>query len=189
MKKITILLIGIILLTGCTAVRINTNSIDNIINVVLSKNNKLYNRIGKGYKYYIGVVKNNAYHHGIKSILNLIEGGVNYLAVSSLEEAQAIRKYQSSIPILCLEPIDLEFIDDVLNTINNSFAKWANPTDKKNNIIYSGEAWYDAGLNPAESLAAGHIIFPYKFCPLGVAERITFYSQIDISLITKALGE
>ncbi len=53
MKKITILLIGIILLTGCTAVRINTNSIDNIINVVLSKNNKLYNRIGKGYKYYV----------------------------------------------------------------------------------------------------------------------------------------
>jgi len=34
-------------------VRINTNSIDNIVNVVLSKNNHLYNRVGKGYKYYV----------------------------------------------------------------------------------------------------------------------------------------
>lgn len=40
-------------MTGCTIVRINTNSIDNIINVVLSKDNNLYNRVGKGYKYYV----------------------------------------------------------------------------------------------------------------------------------------
>lgn len=53
MKKFAILIFAIITLTGCTAVRINTTSIDNIINVVLSKNNKLYNRVGKGYKYYI----------------------------------------------------------------------------------------------------------------------------------------
>mgnify|MGYP004528698957 CR=1 FL=1 len=53
MKKITILLLSILLFTGCTVVRINTKSIDNILNVVLSKNNKLYNRVGKGYKYYV----------------------------------------------------------------------------------------------------------------------------------------
>lgn len=41
------------LITGCTAVRIDTSNVDNIMNVVLSKNNTLYNRIGKGYKYYI----------------------------------------------------------------------------------------------------------------------------------------
>lgn len=52
MKKIAILLL-IFLATGCTAVRINTNSVDNITNVVLSKKNDLYNRVGKGYKYYI----------------------------------------------------------------------------------------------------------------------------------------
>lgn len=40
-------------MTGCTVVRIDTNDIDNIVSVVLSKDNKLYNRIGKGYKYYI----------------------------------------------------------------------------------------------------------------------------------------
>ena len=53
MKKITILLLCLFILTGCTAVRIDTKSIDNILNVVLSKNNKLYNRVGKGYKYYV----------------------------------------------------------------------------------------------------------------------------------------
>lgn len=41
------------LVTGCTVVRIDTSHIDNIVNVVLSKDNKLYNHIGKGYKYYI----------------------------------------------------------------------------------------------------------------------------------------
>ena len=67
------------------------------------------------YKYYIGVVKNNAYHHGIKVVNSLIEGGINYLAVSSLEEAIEIRKYNLEIPILVLEPVDLDFIDDCLN--------------------------------------------------------------------------
>lgn len=52
MKKIIILLFCFFL-TGCTVVRIDTSSIDNIVDVVLSKENNLYNRIGKGYKYYI----------------------------------------------------------------------------------------------------------------------------------------
>lgn len=56
MKKnisLLLLLVMVFILTGCTMVRIDTDSIDNTINVVLSKKNKLYNRIGKGYKYYI----------------------------------------------------------------------------------------------------------------------------------------
>ena len=65
MKKIVILFF-LLLLTGCTAVRIDTSSIDTITNVVLSKNNKLFNRIGKGYKYYVprGVnyIDNNDYN-------------------------------------------------------------------------------------------------------------------------------
>lgn len=52
-KKVILLLVSVILLSGCTIVRIDTSSIDNTINVVLSKNNHLYNRIGKGYKYYV----------------------------------------------------------------------------------------------------------------------------------------
>lgn len=37
--------------------------------------------------------------------------GINYLAVSSLEEAIKLRKVNNEIPVLCLEPIDLDYID------------------------------------------------------------------------------
>lgn len=60
------------------------------------------------YKYYFGVVKNNAYSHGIESITAMIEGGINYLAVSSLEEALAIREINKEISVLVLEPISIE---------------------------------------------------------------------------------
>lgn len=63
------------------------------------------------YEYYFGVVKANAYGHGGYIINSLIEGGVNYLAVSSLEEALKLREYNTEIPILILEPIHLEFLD------------------------------------------------------------------------------
>ena len=52
MKKVLTIIMLLFLTTGCSVVRIDTSNIDNITNVVLSKNNKLYNRIGKGYKYY-----------------------------------------------------------------------------------------------------------------------------------------
>lgn len=52
MKKVIILLLCFFL-TGCTVVRIDTKNLDNILNVILSKENNLYNRVGKGYKYYI----------------------------------------------------------------------------------------------------------------------------------------
>lgn len=53
MKKIALCILMVLLLTGCTIVRINTNNIDTIIDVILTKDNNLYNRVGRGYKYYI----------------------------------------------------------------------------------------------------------------------------------------
>lgn len=82
---------------------------------ILEKNVEEIRKKYPDYTYYFGVVKNNAYHHGMKSVLDFVKGGVNYLAVSSLEEALEARKYVKEIPILCLEPIDLEFIDDCVN--------------------------------------------------------------------------
>ena len=52
MKKLIIMMLAVFLFTGCTVVRIDTDNIDTIINVVLSKENTLYNTVGKGYKYY-----------------------------------------------------------------------------------------------------------------------------------------
>lgn len=53
MKKLMLVLVTLLLLTGCTAVRIDTESINNIINVILEKDNTLFNHVGKGYKYYV----------------------------------------------------------------------------------------------------------------------------------------
>ena len=53
MKKLIILFSLFFIISGCTVVRIDTTDIDNIIGVILSKENKLYNRVGKGYKYYV----------------------------------------------------------------------------------------------------------------------------------------
>lgn len=53
MKKIVICFMMLLLITGCTVVRINTSSIDTIVDVILSKSNNLYNRVGRGYKYYV----------------------------------------------------------------------------------------------------------------------------------------
>ncbi len=84
----------------------------------LKRNTKEIIKKYSKYNYYIAVVKNNAYHHGIKIVNDLIEAGINYLAVSSLEEALDIRKINNEIPILVLEPISPEFIDDCqMNTI------------------------------------------------------------------------
>lgn len=66
------------------------------------------------YDYYIGVVKNKAYSHGTQIVPSLIEGGVNYLAVSSLDEAMNIRAAYKDIPILILEPIELKYINVAL---------------------------------------------------------------------------
>lgn len=81
-------------------------NLDNII-----KNVKTIIKKYPNYKYYIGMVKSNAYGHGMYVINEMINNGINYLAVSNLEEALDIRRFNKDIPILCVEPIELDFID------------------------------------------------------------------------------
>ena len=102
MKKKVILILIVLLLTGCTIVRIDTNSIDNITNVVLSKNNKLYNRIGRGYKYYVprGVTyidssgtNDKLYSNGVYYYLFLDE--INYYYKKTINYKEDSTKYYS----------------------------------------------------------------------------------------------
>ena len=63
------------------------------------------------YKYYIGVVKADCYgHNSNETVKSIIDGGCNYLAVSSLEEALKIRE-DFDIPILCLGIINSNYIN------------------------------------------------------------------------------
>ena len=63
------------------------------------------------YKYYIGVIKGNAYGHGMGIVKTLLDAGINFLAVSNLDEALEVRKIDKNIGILCLEPIDTKYMD------------------------------------------------------------------------------
>lgn len=81
-----------------------------LIDCDILKNNIINIKENYHYKYYIGVVKANAYGHGDYIVNSLIQGGINYLAASSLEECLNIRKRNATIPILCLEPINHEFL-------------------------------------------------------------------------------
>ena len=67
------------------------------------------------YQYHIAMVKANAYGHGMYVINEMIKSGINYFAVSSLEEAMQIRRYSKEIPVLCTEIIDLDCIDVAIN--------------------------------------------------------------------------
>lgn len=78
----------------------------------LEKNIENICDVYKDYKYYFGVVKGNAYGHGVECIKYLIKGGINYLAVSSLEEALEIRSIDKKIPVLIMEPIIYEGIEE-----------------------------------------------------------------------------
>lgn len=78
----------------------------NLINNVKSITEKYNN-----YEYYIAVIKANAYGHGLK-IANYLENTkINYLAVSTLEEAIKLRNINKNFPILCLHPIKIKDIN------------------------------------------------------------------------------
>ncbi len=70
------------------------------------------------YKYYIGVVKADCYGQGpIEPVKAIINGGCNYLAVATFDEALRIREEIKDIPILCLGVIPAEYIKECI--INN----------------------------------------------------------------------
>lgn len=101
-KKGILLCLMAILLTGCTVVRIDTTSIDNMVNVITSKNNTLYNRVGIGYKYYVprGVTyidssetNDRLYSNGVYYYLYLDE--IAYYYKNSLEFTEDPTKYYS----------------------------------------------------------------------------------------------
>ena len=86
-----------------TYVEINLENLKYNIQTILKKYDQ--------FKYYIGVVKGNAYGHGFGIIPTLIENGINFLAVSNLDEALEIRKINNTVKIMCLEPIPIKYLD------------------------------------------------------------------------------
>ncbi len=72
---------------------------------VIEDNVKAIIKEYSSYKYYFGVVKANAYGHGLGVIKYMLKAGINYLAVATLEEGLEVRKRYSDVPVLVLEPV------------------------------------------------------------------------------------
>ena len=87
-----------------TYVEINLKNIkENVKKIVTKLDN---------YKYHIAVVKADSYsHYSNKTVCKIIDGGANYLAVSSLEEALIIRKDIKYLPILVLGIVPKDSLD------------------------------------------------------------------------------
>jgi alanine racemase len=84
-------------------VEINLDNINKNVNTLI----KRYNN----YQYYFGSLKADAYGHGmIKIAQEIIKQGINYLVVSSLDEALELRKKLKYVSILCDQPISLKYI-------------------------------------------------------------------------------
>lgn len=88
----------------------DTYTVINLSN--LKHNAKALTEKYSAYGTHIGIVKGDAYGHGYESVNALYEGGIRYFAVSSLEEAEELRKYNRTVPLLCLQPVAFSRIDD-----------------------------------------------------------------------------
>ena len=113
-----------------TYVEVNLNNIKNNIKKIINKCNN--------YDYYFGVVKADSYgHYSNKVIKSIIDAGINYLAVATLDEALEIRKEFLDIPILILGIVDIKYINlccDNNITICLSNKEYVEELSKINNI-------------------------------------------------------
>lgn len=125
-----------------TFVEVNIDSLRNNVSNIIEKYND--------YKYYIAMVKSNAYGHGYYIVNDLIECGINYFAVSSLEEALEIREYNKDISILCVEPIELDSVDIAIkNNITLTIVSYDYISEliHKNKSKYKVHIKIDTGMN------------------------------------------
>lgn len=111
-----------------TFAKINLSSVKNNVSKIID--------YYPNFKYYIGVVKADSYgHDDIDTVKAIIDGGCNYLAVATLDEALIIRKYLSDIPILCLGVIDTKHLNLCLE---NNIDITINSLEYLKNINISG---------------------------------------------------
>ena len=112
-----------------TYVEINLDHIKSNITKIIKKCND--------YDYYFGVVKADAYGHYSNTVVkSIIDGGCNYLAVATLDEALEIRKDIKDIPILILGIVDIKYIDlCILNNITISISNKEYVNELINNNI------------------------------------------------------
>lgn len=82
------------------------------------------------------------------------------------------------------QPITEALIDSIKASVNRFLR-----TLVARGAIIDGACTYDSGDNPSDELAAGHLTFGLTFMPSTPAERITFKSYIDTTLLAELTAQ
>jgi len=114
MKKILLILL-VFALTGCSIVRIDTDNIENILKVILTKDNNLYNQIGEGYKYYL-------------------PGGVTYI---DSDDSNDVLYSNGVYYYLYIDSIDYYYDNDI-SYVDNKSKYYSYAIKKSDGYKYSG---------------------------------------------------
>ncbi len=119
----------------------------------LKKNFNLVKRIvGKSVKV-LGVIKQNAYGHGLIPIAKkLVDLGIDFLGVGSIEEAISLRKEKITTPLLILSAVFPQSIDEIINyrirpaVMDLRFAEALDRKARKNKVIVPIHIKVDTGM-------------------------------------------
>lgn len=108
MKKVIMIFLSLLLLTGCTFVNVSDKKVDDIIDEVLTKNVQLYNNVFEGYKFYaprgLKVIDKNKYNCKILS-----EDNVLYLYVDVVSYYYKVKnKYSTNDKKVLSKEIDYD---------------------------------------------------------------------------------
>lgn len=76
------------------------------------------------HKKLIAVIKSNAYGHGLLEVASVLKTEADLFAVASLDSAIALRKAHIELPILVLNPLNIEYVEvaannDIMITISS----------------------------------------------------------------------
>ncbi len=89
---------------------------------------------------------------------------------------------QTSVEFFAAQYLDRPINSALIDTIRQSVNQFLNTLVGRGAIV-DGVCTYDPTKNPPVEIAAGHLTFDISFMPPTPAERITFDSFIDISLL------
>lgn len=92
-----------------------------------------------------------------------------------------------SVELAMLQFIDSPITNGLIDSIRESVNSFIRTLISRGALV-DGVCTYDPALNPPTEIAAGHLLFSLNIMPPTPAERITFNSFVDITLL-KSLGQ
>lgn len=106
----------------------------------------------------------------------------NFISVQRTADILHESIERATLPFLD-KPINNGLIDSIRDTVNGFIG-----TLIQRGALVDGDCNFDNSLNPPEQIAAGQIVFTVTFMPPTPAERITFQSFIDITLLSSIVA-